>query len=61
MNCFVCYDKGEIYYATKNEFELEYCYCEKGYEKFDQHAQTILADIESQWYAGQLFTTPEAR
>jgi hypothetical protein len=61
MNCFLCYDKGEIYFANANDFEFEYCFCEAGDEKYEEHEVFFLDSINDNWYAGELFTTPEAR
>ena len=61
MNCYTCYDKGEIYLSTKDDFIFEYCECEAGYEKYEEHELFLLEAIGSDWYAGELFSTPEAR
>jgi hypothetical protein len=61
MNCFLCYDNGEIYFSQEEDFDLEYCFCEAGSKKYQQHELYLLDSINDKWYAGQLFTTPEAR
>ena len=50
--CFLCYDSGEIYFALGEEFDMEYCQCPAGNDKYNQH---------SLYLVGELFTTPEAR
>jgi len=61
MNCLLCHDNGEIYYANDEDFDWEYCQCQAGIEKYEKHELFLLESIDSEWYAGELFTTPEAR
>ncbi len=61
MNCTLCHDKGEIFYVNEDDFDFEYCQCEAGFEKWEQHELFLLDSINDNWYAGELFTTPEAR
>jgi hypothetical protein len=61
MDCYTCYDRGEIYHINNDDFTFEYCDCEAGYEKMEEHELFFLASVNDNWYAGQLFTTPEAR
>ena len=60
-NCFLCYDSGEIYFSFGELFDFEYCSCQAGFEKYEQHELYLLDSMNEPVAAGQLFTTPEAR
>lgn len=61
INCYLCYDRGEIFYGNDEDFDWEYCHCEAGYEKYEEHELYLLDSLKEPVTAGQLFTTPEAR
>ena len=61
MNCYLCYDRGEIYHVNGDDFDFEYCSCEAGFEKYEEYELFLLDSLNDNWYAGELFSTPEAR
>ena len=61
VDCYLCYDRGEIFYGNGDDFDFEYCQCQAGYEKYEQHELYLLDSINDPWAIGELFTTPEAR